>query len=357
MPNADNLIPWLREIDKNKKYTNFGPLNRILEERLVKTFNHSNGPYLSTIANCTLGLELSIKALKLPPKSKILIPALTFAATGTAITRSGHTPIFSEVDIASWILTPSIALRTLKHYDFQAVIPVSTFGYSQDVLEWDIFTSQTGLPVLIDAAGAYGNQTIGQTTNAVFSMHTTKSLGAGEGGFVVSKSKAFIDSIRNLSNFGIDSAQSMGYISEEGTNAKLSEYHAAVALASLDNWERKTELNKKNYAVYRELLASNPNYIFQDEKLGMIHTLLPLRIINKSIESLISQLESIGIESRRWYYPLLNKYTCFRGFESTSLHNAELISSELIGLPFYSTLTTENIKEIVFKMDKLVKKL
>jgi dTDP-4-amino-4,6-dideoxygalactose transaminase len=69
-----------------------------------------------------------------------------------------------------------------------AVLTVSLHGHLHDSKAWDAFSAEHGVPVLIDAAGVAGYQKIGPTTSAVFSLHATKPLGIGEGGFLAKRS-------------------------------------------------------------------------------------------------------------------------------------------------------------------------
>lgn len=352
MPTTEELVPWLKEIDKNKIYTNFGPLNTKLENALRDTFDDKANIMVTTVSNCTIGIELALKCLELKKGGSVLVPSLTFAATGTAIESCGFSPVFSDIDPHTWILTPEIARECLKSTKFVAVLPVSTFGIKQDVAEWDNFTAETGIPVVIDAASAFGNQNIGNTTAAVFSLHATKSLGSGEGGFIASKNGDFIAKIKQMSNFGIVGHNYKGYINSAGTNAKLSEYHAAVGLASLKQWESIKKRNISNYQEYIEkLLDAKINFVAQAHGDNRNHTLLPIRLSGFStqeIDDLIAAMGKAGVQTRRWYYPLLNKYACFKNIAKTEkVPVAELISNELIGLPFYPSLLSKEIDFVI----------
>src|SRR5512139_3302868 len=125
MPVTAQLAPYLDQIDQNRHYTNFGPLNKQLEERVkgevCKGFR--DNCFVTTVSNCTVGLELALQASGLNPGSKVLMPTLTFVATATAIIRAGLVPVFADVDPDSWALTPEIASRHLGAVD--AVMPVS----------------------------------------------------------------------------------------------------------------------------------------------------------------------------------------------------------------------------------------
>lgn len=358
MPTVGELIPFLSEIDRNHQYTNFGPLSRRLESSLEIYFNDPKNTFVQTVSNCTVGIEMALKALGLAQNSLVLIPSLTFAATGTAVVSCGFTPVFSDIDSRGWVLTPNIAMDVIKSKRVGAVIPVATFGLSQDVAAWDAFSTETGIPVIIDAASAFGNQDIGSTTSAVFSLHATKSLGSGEGGFVASRNKPFIEKIKQLTNFGIVGSNFDGYIDIAGTNGKMSEYHSAVALASLLRWGGIKNRNIKNYYTYLKFLEeAGINFSIQEGGDMRNHTLLPIRFLGvRDVGKLSREMLLNGIETRRWYYPLLPDYACFTKYSNIAdFTNARQISEELLGLPFYPSMSIEEIKFVVDSLKKILK--
>jgi hypothetical protein len=113
-----------------------------------------------------------------------------------------------------------------------AVMPVAPFGHPVDVAAWDRFDEQTRLPVVIDAAAGFDAPPPGRIPTVV-SLHPTKILGAGEGGFIVAPDKALVVEIERRSNFGFIGGREARVAA---TSAKLNEYNAIVALASLDVW-------------------------------------------------------------------------------------------------------------------------
>ena len=91
--------------------------------------------------------ELALSALGLSPGARVLIPALTFVATATAVLRAGLRPVVADVDAESWLLTPRIAERALAAVRCDCVMPVTTFGCAQDAAAWDDFSERTSLPI------------------------------------------------------------------------------------------------------------------------------------------------------------------------------------------------------------------
>lgn len=348
MPTAEEVLPWLKKIDANRWYTNYGPLNARFEQELLSRIEGSEGIALTTVANCTVGLELILSELGLSPGARVLIPAITFVATGTAVLRAGFVPVIADVDADSWLLTPEIARQALEHGPLAAVMPVATFGRAQDVDAWDAFTRSTGVPVVIDAAGAFGNQGVGQTTSAVYSLHATKSLGAGEGGFIASRSKDLIQRIRRATNFGIDLGSPIGNASG-GTNAKLSEYHAAVGLAALPGWERSKAVRDGLRWLYMAELAQRRLRVqYQSCPEDQLHTLFILRLSGcHDIDRVMGVLGARGIGSRLWYCPPLTHHTAFSTCPVAGpLATSEQLGCQLLGLPFYPGLSKAEVLDV-----------
>ena len=349
MPTTDQLTPYLRMIDDNRHYTNFGPLCERFEARLANEVRPRPAElHLTTVSNCTLGLELALQVAGLAPRARVLIPSITFVATATAVLRAGFTPILSDVDPDNWALTPDIARAAIAAGQIDAVMPVSTFGYRHDVAAWDAVTADHQVPVVIDAAGAFGNQGVGATTDVVFSFHATKSFGAAEGGAVVSADAGRIASIRRLSNFGIDTR--VGTITDIGTNAKMSEYHCALGLASFDMWETVKAARVDLSRRYANALGARLSVLrLQDKPEDGIYPLLPVLVPAgmKAVDA-ARFLAALGIETRRWYCPPLHRHPALADAEcSGGMAVADDIGERILGLPFFIGMDDEQLSRVV----------
>ncbi len=334
LPTTEELLPWLKCIDNNKWYSNFGPLVQKFELELTDLFNSN----LTTVNSGTSALELSLLALELPIGSKVLLPAFTFPATVTAVKYIGLQPVFTDIDPNSWLLTPNIARQILDKIAYDVVIPVTTFGHPQSAEEWDQFNKDTNITVLIDAASSFGNQPIGKRCITTFSLHATKAFGIGEGGLIVSDSAEFIQQVRTLSNFGFEN----GVIVKSGSNAKLSEYHAVVGLAQLRRWEQITQKREIIWNIYQKYLAKTT---LQSMPKNHIPAILSVKIKDD-----IPILANQQIRTRRWYYPPLYKHPAFTDIVKISPQENDYLpiteNLSLLGLPFHTSLTEEEISYI-----------
>ena len=100
LPSTADIIPYLKAIDKNRWYTNFGPVQEDFEDALSRYFAEKDRHQLSivTLSSATLALELTLQAMGLRQGARILLPSLTFPATILAVLHCGYTPVLTDVD-------------------------------------------------------------------------------------------------------------------------------------------------------------------------------------------------------------------------------------------------------------------
>jgi len=349
MPVSEHLLPYLNRIDESKWYTNFGKLVQELECKLESMLE---APCVTT-ANGTLALDLAIRALELPLGSKILVPAVTFHATGLAVLAAGHIPILCDVHPSAWILTPEIAQDVLRENypsDISAVIPVAAFGRPVPIESWECFAETNNIPVVIDAAGAFPAQQVSAKSYVltVFSTHATKFMSSGEGGFVASHNKTIIDTIRSLSNFGL-------VVGKAGMNAKMSEYHAAVALASLARLEETKEAMRELHAYYTDSLPANVHC--QLRPLSGHYTHMPV-LLPDSREGFAhyikAKLADLDIDTKQWYRPFLDEHPVFHTCQKTPLPVTRKLRQRMLGLPFHSSLTKQDIDHVCSQLNQVL---
>jgi dTDP-4-amino-4,6-dideoxygalactose transaminase len=344
LPSAERLTPYLKAIDASRVYSNFGPLALSFEERLNARFGMSEGT-VTTVVNATLGLTLALAAQGVRPGTLCAMPAWTFIASAHAATMAGLIPYFVDVDADTWAVDPEGVADAIAAAPAAvgAVMPVVPFGRPIDATVWDRFRSRTGLPVVIDAAAGFDSMTP-SAVPAVVSLHATKVLGTGEGGFVMSTDTAIIRDIRIRSNFGF-------FGSREATmpaaNAKLSEYHAAVGLAALDEWA-EVRLEWMSLAqAYRHALPESNQLRFQ-ESFGQtwVAATCVVSIANSGAARIESALAQAGIATRRWWGDGAQAHPATATYPRTALPATEALARSTIGLPFFRGLAPSAIQQV-----------
>ncbi len=347
LPDAQALLPYLQKIDANAFYTNFGPLNESLLERLKHwQFERFSRPvHAVTTSSATLALELLITDLRLPAGSRILLPALTFVATATAILRCGHVPVVCDISANHWMMTPETLPSCLDLSNIHAVIPVAAFGMPQPIEAWSQWQKNTGIPVIIDAAAAIGAQNTAANVSVVFSLHATKCLSTGEGGLVLTEDAEQAQRVSQLSNFGIGSQGLSG-----GTNAKLSEYHAAVGHADLDAWATHSRLRLSLHSKYTSILESTLGSAIAFQKnTGLVAPTSMVTLLANSAtrERVENACQAQGIQTRRWYQPLIHQQSGLVDVQAPfEIPNAKDIASRMLGLPFFIHMNESEMQRV-----------
>jgi dTDP-4-amino-4,6-dideoxygalactose transaminase len=344
LPAATRLAPYLDKIDAARVYTNFGPLVLSLEERLAAHFGVP-GPSVVTVANGTLGLALALMAQDAPAGSLCAIPAWTFVASAQAALLAGLVPYFVDVDPETGALDAGTITAALSQAPgtVGAIMPVAPFGQPLDVAAWDRFRAETGLAVVVDAAAGFDALRAG-TTPAVVSLHATKVLGVGEGGFVISADAGLIRNLRARSNFGF--AGSRDAIAA-AANAKLSEYHAAVGHAALDEWPTARGEWRAAAAAYRAVLGGLPTVELQPGfGEAWVASSCMVRLAGGGAERIERELLSRQVATRRWWGNGAHAHPATLTYPRTALPATEALARATIGLPLYRDIGRGDIEQV-----------
>lgn len=329
LPSAEKIFPYLQRIDKARYYSNVGPLAIEYENRLAGLFHVP----VVTSSSATSALTATIIALDLPPASLIACPSWTFSATPCSIIAAGHIPYFVDVLADSGeIDSDRIPLKKVK-----AIVAVAPFGAPTAMLWWENYSSENGIPVIFDAAAgfdSYSTYPLSQPDSipVVVSTHATKLFGTGEGGFVATSNKSLLNKIRSISNFGISAPIS-------GINAKMSEYHAAVGLASLDEWPEKRQQWMRVSREYRKALGVERDVDGADVSWLTASKEIRLNIPSKPIAL---KMKEAGVDVRT------NVYGChtqpaFIKYPRMDMNVTEELMNKTILLPLHCDMAKEDV--------------
>lgn len=344
LPAAGALLPYLERIDRNRWYTNFGPLVEEFGARLADRLAVPPGRIVLA-ANATAALS----AAMLPhgmlgdgERPLALMPSWTFVATAHAAETAGLTPFFVDVDQASWQLTPTIAQAALAAAPGRVAVAlvVSPFGAPVDLAGWERFADETGIAVLIDAAAGFDTARASRLTSVV-SLHATKSLPAGEGAFVICPDEAAAAEISRRLNFGFRGSRDAMVIA---VNAKLSEYHAAVGLAALDQWQERRAGYLRVVSAYRQRLNGTTAILQQGLGADWVSATLVASWPNAADAP--SRLAAHGVETRAWWGRGCHTHAAFGHCPRLDLPTTVALARDTLGLPLSLDISPEEIDRV-----------
>ncbi|WP_226584288.1 DegT/DnrJ/EryC1/StrS family aminotransferase [Acuticoccus sediminis] len=362
LPTGETLMPYLARVDANRWYSNRGELVQRLESRLNVLLGGRENAGLTTrdgtdrggdghavVVTANTGsaaIEAAILAAAgraTPERPIALVPSYTFVATALSVIRCGYRPHFVDVDPATWMLDPA-ALAAHPMLDRAGlVMPVAAYGRAPDMRAWEKMHAATGVPVVIDAAPAFeafarDPGLISATVPAALSFHATKSFSTIEGGAVLWRDEGRLFQVAQISCFGVTDQRLCLF---EGFNGKLSEYHAAMGLACLDEWTRREDAYARIARAYQADLGS-VGRVVTAPAISAAYVLLESE--NAAVSYIAEQrLGARGIGARRWYGMGLHRQPAFADATRDPLPVTEGLTLRHLGLPAAIDLTDEDI--------------
>ena len=221
-----------------------GPCLAEFERRFAKLCgaDHAVG-----VSSWTTGAFLVLHAWGIGPGDEVIVPSLTFIASVNVIRHVGATPVFAEIDPATYNIDPADAARRITDRT-RVIMPVDQLGLPCDIDAIGALARRHGLRVLDDAACAFGSFNKGRPVGAladatVFSLHARKVVTTAEGGMITTDDAALAERLRRLRHQGMslsDYARHAGpptqfeSYPEIGYNHRITDIQAAIGLAQLD---------------------------------------------------------------------------------------------------------------------------
>lgn len=346
---------YLRSAERSHMYSNFGPLNSLLEDRIRTEYFQDTGA-VSTVNNATAGLMLAIALTKKTGRRYAVMPSFTFAATPLAAIWAGLDPYFVDVQTDNFSVSMASLRQSLRHLgdEVAVVVPYATFGFPIDLSPY-VQLHREGTPVVVDAAASFGASRDGVAFGTgfpgavIFSFHATKAFGIGEGGLAYSADRELIARLREAANFGFGPDKISRF---HGLNAKLSEFAAAVGLATLDEFPGRKRERAEIHEWYRSELMSrgllDNGWTMQQQAGNIAHQFFPLlcppNVSNQAVAQLMAQH---GIDIRTYFSPPCHQQPSFEGFQRATLGNTESLSARALSLPLWEGMTPKHVTTIV----------
>ncbi|PZX23229.1 dTDP-4-amino-4,6-dideoxygalactose transaminase [Rhodobacter capsulatus] len=350
LPRTETLVPYLRQIDESRIYSNHGPLVAQLEARMAARLGLGRTGVISCSTG-TMALVAAIRAARGLSRSRgglCLLPAYTFVATAGAALSCGYDCHLVDIDPASWAMEPAALRRHPRLAEVGLVLPVAPYGRGIDLQGWQDFQDETGIAVVIDAAACLDGlmapgRDLPRSIPLAVSLHATKSFGCGEGGLVLSRDTLLLQEAYKGLNNGF-------YLSREaqvvGLNGKMSEYAAAVALAELDGFAQKRAQWERVAASYARAGAEAGVRLWTAPEVSACYALIEARDAGQAA-AMAGRLHAAGIDFRAWYGAGLPAHPAYAGLSRDALPVSADVAARLIGLPCFTDLAEADIARVV----------
>jgi len=301
------------------------------------------------VANGTDALILVLEALGIGPGDAVICPSFTFAATAEVVAWMGATPVFAEIDEATYNIDPkglAAALDTARKHDLKprALITVDLFGQACDYDPIEAFCKQNGLVLIADSAQGYGARYKGRIAGAIGDFATTsffpaKPLGCyGDGGAILTDNDEHTALILSLRFHGKGSYKYDNV--RIGVNSRLDTLQAAVLIEKLKVYAEeieKRQLVAQRYTEALKDLVTTP-YVMPD----CVSTFAQytIRVDADRRDAFQAALKAKGVPTTVYYPKPLHQQTAYKHFPvaGNGLPISERVAKEVVALPMHPYL-------------------
>jgi len=348
MPTYEEYCEEIKDLFETKWLTNDGTKHKTLERELHKYLNANN---VTLFSNGHMALYNAIKLLRLT--GEVITTPFTFASTTHAIVQNGLTPVFCDIRKDNYTIDAD-KIEDLITDKTSAIVAVHVYGNPCYVERIQEIADKHNLKVIYDAAHAFGvyykNESIVDYGDiSMLSFHATKVFNTIEGGALVYKNSDWKQKLYEMKNFGIVDPE---HVSMPGMNCKMNEFQAAMGLCNLRHIDEEIMKRKIVFERYihnlKDTVGIKIPIIMQDVKHN--YSYFPIVVLdeyNMNRDELFKLLEDNDIYSRKYFYPLVSDYDCYKNsYDSNDTPIAKDISNRILTLPMYADISLENVDKI-----------
>ena len=334
----------------------------------MKFAEYVGAKYAVSVNNATSGLHLSVLALGLKKRERVITTPITFAASANCIRYAGAEVWFADIDPNTYLLDINSVKELIESKPkgfFKGIIPVDFAGLPVNMEDFRALADAYNLWIIEDACHAPGGYFIDSKKNqnfcgngryadiGVFSFHPVKHIACGEGGMLTTNSKELYEKLILLRTHGItkeNMQENHGNwyyeMIELGYNYRLTDFQSALGITQLSKNKKGVARRNEISATYKK--AFEGKIKFQDLPKGTYnaHHLFIIEVENR--KKLYDFLHSKGILAQIHYVPVHTMpYYKNIGYADAGLVHAEKYYSRCISLPMYPTLTDEEQKYVI----------
>lgn len=326
------------------------------------------------VNSCTAALHIGLLAAGVGPGDEVVMPSLTFVAGAQCTLEAGATPVFCDVDEATFTATlesieAAVTPRT------KAIIAMPYGGRPMDVAKLAAFARERGIALVEDAAHAAGMLDRGEwagrhSTLAAYSFYATKNLTTAEGGMLLTDDDEVVERVRVLSLHGMDRDAWKRYtargswrydVREPGFKYNMPDIAAAMGLVQLERLDRMQARREEIARRYMDGFAETPGIFCQapPESPADRHSwcMFVLRIDPRKAgierDELIEELKERNIGTSVHYIPT-HHFSAYRSFASDRLQVTDRLWRNIISLPLYPGMTEEDVQDVISAVNTCV---
>jgi len=350
LPPLAEFSQGLEEIWETRWLTNDGPILRRFTQALCNFFETDN---VCLFNNGTLALQIALQGMGI--SGEVITTPFTFVATTHALFWNKIRPVFVDIEPEYYTLDPEKVEAAITPWT-TAILAVHVYGYPCKLNVLADIARRHNLRLIYDAAHAFGvrvgTKPIGHFGDlSMFSFHATKSYHSMEGGLLIFKEAGLKGTLDYLKNFGFKNEEE---VVMPGTNAKMNEIQALMGIQVLQYLDEIVQKRARITELYRQMLRDIPGIHLTPPSSPDIlytHAYMPIEIneteFRMSRDELHEELKKYNVFSRKYFYPLICDYACYRNVSvKDPLTIARRVADRILTLPIYDALELSDVETI-----------
>ena len=333
--------------------------------------NYVGTDYCITLNSGTSGLHATLLAYGLGNGDEIIVPSFSFISTANSVLFVNGKPKFADIEEETFGLNPD-SISNVINSKTKAIIPMDYGGLSCKISDISEVAKKNHLILIEDAAECLGSTVNGskvgsQSDSAIFSFCGNKVLTTGEGGAVVTDSKKIYEKIKLIRSHGRQ--DSINYFKNPsksqylslGYNWRMSSLTAALGISQLKKLDKIIKMRQKNakqliskLAKFKEISISDPPNGYEH-----IYQMFTIKLNSKKIrDSLHNFLKKKRIFSKVYFFPIHLTDFYKKNFPNSGkfLPNTEKLSNQLLTLPLYPNMTSEEKQYLIESISEFFEK-
>ena len=299
----------------------------------------------------TDALVIALRALGIGPGDEVITTPFSFFATAESISAVGATPVFADIEEASFNIDPDAVERAITPRT-RAILPVHLFGHPAAMDRILEIARRHDLRVVEDCAQAFGGRIAGRRTGALgdigaYSFFPSKNLGAfGDGGLIATDDDRLADQARMLRAHGGKHKYHNEMI---GYNSRLDSLQAAVLRVKLPHVDAWNDLRREAAARYDALLAPVAGVKAPERVDGHVYHQYTVRLLAGGRDAVRQSMQDGGVSTMVYYPTPQDRLPAYEGRFPRS-PRSELAAGQVLSLPIWPTIAADTQERVVAAM-------
>ncbi|PIN73355.1 aminotransferase DegT [Candidatus Woesearchaeota archaeon CG10_big_fil_rev_8_21_14_0_10_45_16] len=327
----------------------------LAQGKKVQEFEESFARFIGTkhaiaTTNGTTALHAALQALGIKEGDEVITSPFTFAATGNTIRMVGATPVFVDIDPATFNIDSRLLEKAITPMT-KAIMPVHLFGKTAEMGKICEIAKKHGLSIIEDACQAHGaaieGKKAGSFGTACFSFYATKNMTTGEGGMVTTDDDDVAAAVRKFINHG---SWKRYHHDSVGHNFRMTDLAAAIGCEQLRKIGQFNAKRRENAAFLTKNLKEVAGLVVPEVSEEHVYHQYTLRITDRfpcSRDEVSSLLTEKGIGNATFYPVPLHQQQSFAEYNSLSFPEAEKAAREVLSIPVHPEVTQQQLQQIV----------